>query len=80
VQVFIDCNIWFSLRQGAHHDAQKSTIVTFPKLSLRETTFPSGLEQQNLKFICRLLLGAVAPTAGELISVSFVLRIFQPYF
>jgi hypothetical protein len=29
-------------RQGAHHDAQKSTIVTFPKLSLRETTFPSG--------------------------------------
>jgi hypothetical protein len=44
VQVFIDCNnIWVSLRQGAHHDAQKSTIVTFPKLSLRETTFPSGL-------------------------------------
>jgi hypothetical protein len=27
-------------RQGAHHDAQKSTIVTFPKL--KRNTFPSG--------------------------------------
>ncbi len=30
----------FSFRQGPHHEAQKSTIVTFPKLSLREMVFP----------------------------------------
>jgi hypothetical protein len=49
-------NIWFSLRQGAHHDAQKSTIVTFPKLSLRKLSLRVR-EQQNLKFIWRLQLG-----------------------
>jgi hypothetical protein len=77
VQVFIDCNnIWVSLRQGAHHDAQKSTIVTFPKLSLRETTFPSGLGAAKSEVHLSSPTGAaVAPTA-ELISVSFVLRIF----
>jgi hypothetical protein len=33
----------FSTLQGPHHEAQKSTIVTFPKLSLSEITLPSGL-------------------------------------
>jgi hypothetical protein len=43
VQVFIDCNnIWVFSSTRTHHDAQKSTIVTFQTL-LRETTFPSGL-------------------------------------
>jgi hypothetical protein len=32
-----------SLRQGPHHEAQKSTIVILPKLSFKETTFPAGL-------------------------------------
>jgi hypothetical protein len=69
----IDCdNIWIFLRQGAHHDAQKSTIVTFPKLPKRND-FPSGLGAENLKFILCLQL-AVAPAAGELISVVLLYR------
>lgn len=33
----------FSALQGPHHDAQKSIIVTFPKLSFKETVLPSGV-------------------------------------
>jgi hypothetical protein len=81
VQVFIDCNnIWVSLRQGAHHDAQKSTIVTFPKLSLRET-FPSGLGAAKSEVHLASPTGAaVAPTAGELISVSLFFTDFPRIF
>ncbi|WP_304200854.1 hypothetical protein [Flavobacterium alvei] len=32
----------FSALQGPHQEAQKSTIVIFPKLSFRLTIFPSG--------------------------------------
>jgi len=32
----------FSALQGPHQEAQKSTIVTLPKLSFRLTVFPSG--------------------------------------
>jgi hypothetical protein len=71
VQVFIDCNnIWFS-RQGAHHDAQKSTIVTFPKL-LKRNDFPFGVRAAKSEVHLSSPTGAaVAPTAEELISVSF---------
>jgi hypothetical protein len=33
----------FSALHGAHQDAQKSMIVTFPKDSFRETILPSGV-------------------------------------
>jgi hypothetical protein len=63
-----------------HHDAQKSTIVTFPKLSLRETTFPSGLGAAKSEVHLSSPTGAaVAPTAGELIFfvfTDFPFRIF----
>jgi hypothetical protein len=48
------------LRQAAHHDAQKSTIVTFPKL-LRETTFKEAKSEVHLSSPTG---AAVAPTAG----------------
>jgi hypothetical protein len=58
----------FSFRQGPHHDAQKSTIVTFPKLSLREITFPSGLgaEKSDLHLAAGAGAAGVAPTDGIL--------------
>lgn len=37
----------FSALQGPHQDAQKSTIVTFPRLSFKETVFPSGVFAEN---------------------------------
>ncbi len=46
----------FSARQSPHHEAQKSTIVTFPKLSLRLTTLPSGFGAEKLDL--HLLTGA----------------------
>lgn len=33
----------FSARQGPHHEAQKSIIVTFPNDSFNETVLPSGV-------------------------------------
>src|SRR6188768_3595967 len=66
----------FSFRQGPHHEAQKSTIVTFPKLSFRETVFPSGLGAE--KSVLHLAAGAgapgtaEAPTEGVFNSESFV--------
>lgn len=59
----------FSLRQGPHHEAQKSTIVTFPKLSLRETVFPCGLGAE--KSVLHLVAGAgAAPGAAEAPTVG----------
>ena len=57
----------FSALHGGHHDAQKSTIVTFPKLSLREIIFPSGLgaEKSELQLLVPTLGGGVA-AAGVL--------------
>jgi hypothetical protein len=42
----------FSALQGPHHEAEKSTIVTFPKLSFKETILPSGFgaEKSDLHF------------------------------
>jgi hypothetical protein len=37
----------FSIRQGLHHEAQKSSSVTFPKDSLSETAFPFGAEAEK---------------------------------
>jgi hypothetical protein len=37
----------FSTLQGPHHEAQKSTMVIFPKLSFREINFPSGFGAEN---------------------------------
>ncbi len=66
----------FSCRHGPHHEAQKSTIVTFPKLSFSEITFPSGLGAE--KSVLHLPSGdpadgGTAPTAGFFISPSLVL-------
>ncbi|GGA73372.1 hypothetical protein GCM10008015_12470 [Flavobacterium palustre] len=55
----------FSFLHGPHQEAQKSTIVTFPKLSFREITFPSGLGAE--KSVLHLAAGAapgVAPAVG----------------
>lgn len=38
----------FSALHGPHQDAQKSTIVTFPKDSFKETIFPSGVFAEKL--------------------------------
>ncbi len=55
----------FSFLHGPHHEAQKSTIVTLPKLSLSETTFPSGLGAEKSALQLGLPTGgADAPTAG----------------
>ncbi len=60
-----------SATQGPHHDAQKSTIVIFPKLSFRLTIFPSGFGAEKLELHlalsgvgCAPPIGAVAPTEG----------------
>src|SRR6187431_945383 len=66
----------FSFRQGPHHEAQKSTIVTFPKLSFRETVFPAGLGAE--KSVLHFAAGAAgagtaeAPTDGVFFSAIFV--------
>ena len=55
----------FSCLHGPHQEAQKSTIVTFPKLSFRETIFPSGLGAEKSALQLGLpTAGAVAPTDG----------------
>lgn len=64
----------FSLRHGGHQDAQKSTMVTFPKLCFKLITFPCGLgaEKSALHFAEPGAAGAagVAPTVGAFISVK----------
>jgi hypothetical protein len=63
--LYIATTFGFSFLHGPHHEAQKSTIVTFPKLSLRETTFPSGLGAEKSALHLALPTGAAdAPTAG----------------
>src|SRR5699024_5962308 len=63
--LYIATTFGFSFRQGPHHEAQKSTIVTFPKLSLSETCLPSGLGAEKSALHLGLpTAGAVAPTAG----------------
>lgn len=61
----------FSLRHGGHHDAQKSTMVTFPKLCFKLITFPCGFgaEKSALHFAEPGAAG-VAPTEGAFISVK----------
>lgn len=67
----------FSLLQGLHHEAQKSTIVTFPKLFLSEITFPSGFGAEKLGAL-HLAAGAAgvagaagAPGTDDLIALIF---------
>lgn len=69
----------FSFLQGAHHDAQKSTIVTLPRLSLREMVLPSGLGAEKSALHLASPTGAVAPTAGEFISVSFAFTVLPAF-
>jgi hypothetical protein len=56
----------FSSLQGRHHDAQKSIKVIFPKLSFKETIFPSG--------VGALKLGASCPTAIFTLGLAFFLK------
>ena len=61
----------FSCLQGAHHEAQKSTIVTLPKLSLSEIILPSGLgAEKSVLHLASPAAGADAPTVGAFISAS----------
>src|SRR6187431_3198092 len=63
----------FSCLQGPHHDAQKSTIVTFPKLSLRETVFPCGLgAEKSVLHLAGAAGTAEAPTEGVFNEASLV--------
>jgi hypothetical protein len=50
----------FSCRQGLHQDAQKSIMVTLPKLCLSEIIFPSGLFAEKL--------GACLPASPHLVA------------
>ena len=62
----------FSCLHGAHQEAQKSTIVTFPKLSLRVIILPSGLgAEKSVLHLASPVDGADAPTEGALISANF---------
>ena len=71
--MYIATTFGFSFRHGPHQDAQKSTIVTFPKLSLREITFPSGLgAEKSVLHLASPTAGAVAPAAGAFIWSSLV--------
>ena len=64
----------FSLRHGPHQEAQKSTIVTFPKLSLRLIVLPCVLGAE--KSVLHLAAGAdgtaVVPTEGVFNEAIFV--------
>jgi hypothetical protein len=63
--LYIATTLGFSFLHGPHHEAQKSTIVTLPKLSLSVTTFPSGLGAEKSALQFGLPTGAAdAPTAG----------------
>src|SRR5690242_15539249 len=58
----------FSIRHGLHHDAQKSTIVTFPIASFKESFFPAGVLALNAGAVepgsALLFPGASAGAAG----------------
>ena len=54
----------FSALQGAHQEAQKSTIVTFPKLSLRLIIFPAGLGAEKSELHLAVPTGASAGAGG----------------
>ena len=75
--LYIATTFGFSALQGPHQEAQKSTIVTLPKHSFREITFPSGLgpEKSALHLASAAGAGAgaggVVPTDGDFISASF---------
>lgn len=64
----------FSFRHGPHHEAQKSTIVTFPRHSLRLIVLPCGLGAE--KSVLHLAAGAagtaLAPTEGVFNEASLV--------
>jgi hypothetical protein len=65
----------FSALQGAHQEAQKSTMVTFPKDSLRLTSSPFGLGAEKLEFHLPTGVGAagaaLVPTEGVFICLIF---------
>ena len=50
----------FSLLQGAHQEAQKSTMVTFPRHSLRLIVLPCGFgpEKSELHLVAAAGAGA----------------------
>jgi hypothetical protein len=58
----------FSALHGPHHEAQKSTMVTFPKLCFREISFPWGFgaEKSDLQ-----LAGAGAGAGAIFDSLIF---------
>lgn len=66
----MDTIFGISALQGAHQDAQKSTIVIFPKLSFSEIIFPSGFGAEKSDLHLVELAGAggggggVVPTDG----------------
>ena len=63
----------FSRRQGPHHEAQKSTIVTFPKQSFKAITLPSGFgAEKSVLHLAGVPVTGAAP-AGFLISDNLVL-------
>ena len=49
----------FSALQGPHHEAQKSTIVTLPKLCFKLTILPSGFGAEKSE------VHLLSPSAGE---------------
>ncbi len=66
--LYIATTFGFSSLHGPHHEAQKSTIVTFPKLSFKEITFPSGLGAEKSELhLASPAVGAVAPAEGAFI-------------
>ena len=52
----------FSALQGPHHEAQKSTIVTLPKLCFRLTIFPSGFGAEKSE------VQLLSPSAGDAVG------------
>jgi hypothetical protein len=63
----------FSLRQGPHHEAQKSTIVILPKLSFKEITFPSGLgAEKSALHLAPPIEGAAAGPPLSFAKASFI--------
>nr|WP_230470652.1 hypothetical protein [Flavobacterium cheongpyeongense] len=66
--LYMATTLGFSFLHGPHHEAQKSTIVTFPKLSLSDILLPSGLGAEKSDLHLALPTGgADAPTAGNFI-------------
>ncbi len=60
-----------SALQGPHQDAQKSTIVIFPKLSFRLTIFPSGFGAENSELHLALpAAGCGAAPAGAVAALA----------